>query len=252
MFTDLLIMATQDSETTVTVSKHLAEKLPELKQLEGLLSCPVCYEPLSHPTSSPCHHTFCSLCIRKYLQFKQACPCCHLTLHEPDLRPDKTAEYMIPVFQSLVTRLESGADKQYRNITEMSSDKENSSPNINQTDKDHGARSSQKQTCSYCKVSVSSKNFDVHMRNCRDSSTIKPETVTVKKKAQPLPKMVYALMKDAQLKKLCKDYGLSSSGKTRDLTSRLQRYTLLYNTEILLENPRTKLEIRMQVNILNC
>ena len=60
--------------------------------------------------------------------------------------------------------------------------------------------------------------------------------------------MVYNLLKDSDLKKKCKEFGLNAKGERRLLISRLQKYTLLYNTEILLDNPKSPLLISMQVD----
>ena len=43
---------------------RLFAQVPELKQLENVVTCPICYEVATHPTVTPCHHLFCSLCIR--------------------------------------------------------------------------------------------------------------------------------------------------------------------------------------------
>ena len=46
-----------------SVLKHTSVP-PQLPRLLALLTCPVCYEPLSRPVTTACSHTFCSLCIR--------------------------------------------------------------------------------------------------------------------------------------------------------------------------------------------
>eukprot|EP00474_Spongospora_subterranea_P003830 CRZ04288.1 hypothetical protein [Spongospora subterranea] len=41
------------------------------------LNCPICYETLSVPTICPCGHSFCSICIRRYLKLQKKCPICN-------------------------------------------------------------------------------------------------------------------------------------------------------------------------------
>ena len=79
----------------------LARQVPELGQVAHLLTCHICYEPAHLPAISPCHHLFCSLCIRKFLQYKQVCPSCHAELHEFSLRQDKTAERILELVRPL-------------------------------------------------------------------------------------------------------------------------------------------------------
>lgn len=81
-------------------------------------------------------------------------------------------------------------------------------------------------------------------------STCQNKPVLPKKpvqKLKPLPKLVYALMKDTQLKKTCKEVGLDVKGDRRALIKRHQKYTLLYNSECDQERPRSTREILRQV-----
>lgn len=81
-------------------------------------------------------------------------------------------------------------------------------------------------------------------------STCQNKPVIPKKpvqKLKPLPKLVYALMKDTQLKKTCKEVGLDVKGDRRALIKRHQKYTLLYNSECDQERPRSTREILRQV-----
>ena len=59
-----------DSELPASVTSMV----PELAKLESLLTCPICKERLDLPATTPCHHTFCSICIRKALEYKKLCP----------------------------------------------------------------------------------------------------------------------------------------------------------------------------------
>jgi len=239
---------------TLSIPSHLSKQFPELKQLEGLVTCPICYEIALHPTSTPCHHLFCSLCIRKYLQFKQACPCCHLELHESNLRQDKRAENFIPLIVSLVQKLgksnlqsdPNSAKARISPLKEHCSGKENQ--NILSTISYDAQNRLEKLACPICKVDIPKQNFEIHRKKCNESANaVKKEVQIIRKKLTPLPKLVYSLLKDSELRKKCKEFGLKSQGEKKILIGRLQKYTLLYNAEILLDQPKSKLQIAMQV-----
>ena len=50
----------------------------------------VLFQPLRNPVMTvSCYHNFCSMCVRKYLLYKQQCPACFIPLHDPDLKPNR-------------------------------------------------------------------------------------------------------------------------------------------------------------------
>ena len=58
-------MSLGDNDPPPLVAPHLVRQVPELGHLATLLTCPICYEPSHLPAITPCHHLFCSLCIRQ-------------------------------------------------------------------------------------------------------------------------------------------------------------------------------------------
>jgi hypothetical protein len=62
--------------------------LPEWKRLEEQLRCDICKQLLDVPVSLKCYHTFCSLCIRRYLEMSgnDFCPCCRIPASSTDIR----------------------------------------------------------------------------------------------------------------------------------------------------------------------
>ena len=90
----------------VRVPKHLEAKFPEIKALAGLVECPVCYGALRDPLSTPCGHSFCSVCVRDYLTYKQQCPSCLKELHEKTLFSNKPLKTMTENLLKLVPKLE--------------------------------------------------------------------------------------------------------------------------------------------------
>ena len=258
-------MSVRDDDSELLVPPHLVRLVPELGQVAGCLTCPICYEAASLPAITPCHHLFCSLCIRKFLQYKQVCPSCHTELHESSLRQDKTAERILALIRPLVASVDK---MQGRVVNETPAKiskegKENveplgsaSSTKVSSSiaakmDKEPLTSSfpsfnEQRTPCNVCSVPIPEKNLKIHQETCGVVTKSRKEP-SILRRPKALPKLVYALLKDTELRKKCKEFGLTSKGEKSLLTKRLQKYTLLYNTEILLENPRSPLQIAMQV-----
>ena len=86
----------------------LCRVLPELKELSEYFRCRVCYNFCSAPVvSTPCAHNFCSVCVRRYLQYKAQCPECFAPVHETDLRPNRALkEVMLLLIQTILPRIQ--------------------------------------------------------------------------------------------------------------------------------------------------
>ena len=219
----------------------LSKTVPEMKQLENILICPICYEVMTNPTSTPCLHVFCSICLRKYLQFKQECPCCHAELHEQSLRLDKTAENLVGILPGLLKRL-SGDRTVLKEKENVSPNKILSSRSVLQPE---AGCSSERSSCPVCSVNIPRANLTKHVETCLQNKQ-NPQTVK-KPRPNPLPKLVYSLLKDKDLRSKCKEHGLNAKGEKSLLIARLKKYRLLYNDNIISENPKSPLELSMQV-----
>ena len=273
----------QENTSPLVISSSLSLSVPEVPRLVAILTCPVCYELQEHPTSTPCHHTFCSLCIRKYLQFKPQCPTCHCTVYEQNLRADKTAEDVVMLVRPLINNLEKLIISKPAGKEKLNNQKENEDPS-NQLSNSPGIQRSNtlplspvkmestnivskpsqqpilkvkgesellthpnRTPCPVCSVPIPNRAIDQHVEKCLATRKAPPPVIKPVKKRSALPKLVYALLKDAELKKKCREFGLNQKGDRKSLINRLQKYTLLYNTESQLDNPKSKLEIVMQV-----
>jgi len=62
--------------------------IPEWKNIEEQLRCDICKQLLDVPVSLKCYHTFCSFCIRRYLEMSgnDFCPCCRVAASSTDIR----------------------------------------------------------------------------------------------------------------------------------------------------------------------
>ncbi|KAF3923955.1 hypothetical protein ABW21_db0200293 [Orbilia brochopaga] len=79
----------------------LKTSVPGLQALETSLRCSVCKEYFNAPMITSCGHTFCSLCIRKYLSSVQKCPTCRQTDEESKLRKNTLIEELLHTFTSI-------------------------------------------------------------------------------------------------------------------------------------------------------
>eukprot|EP01079_Euglenida_sp_SAG-EU17-18_P008477 gene8477-7754_t len=69
------------------------DEFAAVEDLELVLSCAMCKEAWSAPVMLPgCGHTFCSLCIRKWLEQSQTCPQCKAAASASGLIPNRAVE----------------------------------------------------------------------------------------------------------------------------------------------------------------
>ncbi|KAL2715156.1 E3 ubiquitin-protein ligase RAD18-like [Vespula squamosa] len=77
----------------------------ELKRIDTILLCGICYEYMETTVITPCSHNYCSLCIRKYLHYKTQCPTCFEEIFEKDLRVNKALDQIKQYFLELKEKL---------------------------------------------------------------------------------------------------------------------------------------------------
>lgn len=76
-------------------------KIPILEQWDTLLRCHICKDFLKVPVLTPCGHTFCSLCIRKYINNSAKCPLCLSELRDSMLRSEFLVNELVECYTSL-------------------------------------------------------------------------------------------------------------------------------------------------------
>ncbi|CAG0878553.1 unnamed protein product [Darwinula stevensoni] len=121
---------------------------------------------------------------------------------------------------------------------------------------------SQTVTCPVCSVPVPSKNINLHLDNCLKRQEASNNLVLINKmgvvywatiegkedeKRKPMPKLVYRLLPDKELRKRLHDLGLSDKGDRKALINRHHRFTLLYNSECDKLNPKSVQQIVAEV-----
>lgn len=76
-------------------------KIPKLFEIDSLLRCHICKEFISAPMLTSCGHTFCSVCIRKYLIHTPKCPICAKELRESNLSRNVLLEQVVLSYRSV-------------------------------------------------------------------------------------------------------------------------------------------------------
>lgn len=89
-------MPDQDEFTDST--DWLPTPLAALTPLDSSLRCQVCKDFFTTPMMTSCSHTFCSLCIRRYLSQEGRCPACRESDQEIKLRRNWAVEELVANF----------------------------------------------------------------------------------------------------------------------------------------------------------
>lgn len=331
----------------------------ELKVIDGLLRCGICYEYLRTCLVTPCSHNYCSFCIRKSMQYKTQCPMCFKETFEVNLQTNRVLDEIVENFTSIRDKLirhlriaeihlsvqqanhlnvlpavnatpikmktEAGktssgkentlklktpqtekkkkddskgkstpkTDSKKKNIFQRDnlvirtvddddsdhdsddcfiSDKENelSSPQkiikekangvvipeifLNVSPKKKVVEKNKEQEdvltvpCPVCSVHIPERNINIHLDSClyRSERPVRKQTKSANKRS-PLPKLVYNMMSEKDLRKKLKEHGLAQNGDKKTLISRLQRFTVLYNSECDAIDPRPVSDIIQQI-----
>ncbi|NXR69443.1 RAD18 ligase, partial [Rhadina sibilatrix] len=69
--------------------------------VDNLLRCGICFDYFSIAVIIPqCSHSYCSLCIRKFLSYKTQCPMCCVAVSESDLKNNRILDDLVKSFNS--------------------------------------------------------------------------------------------------------------------------------------------------------
>nr|XP_018904049.1 PREDICTED: E3 ubiquitin-protein ligase RAD18-like [Bemisia tabaci] len=316
------------------------KEFPELKELDDLLKCSICYEYMQTTLISACSHSFCSICIRRYLQYQNQCPTCFSQLFDNQLRNNRTLDAVVQVYTKVKDKLchhlrisavvipstsstskdnavsspstssrreeptkilvkadvsqskdahstrpkkrvepEKSIKTPKRTVNKNLDEIEIIEPDVRESPrqvsnvpstpvclaspsvskirvpdmfttspKSYGPSSSHETQatvpCPVCSVDIPEANINLHLDKCLlRASGQQPAPPKIENKMKRLPKLVYTLLSDKDLKKKAKEYGLNVLGDRKTLISRLKRYTVAYNSECDKAVPKSLIEI---------
>lgn len=117
-------------------------QIPKLQELDDLLRCHICKDFLKNPVLTPCGHTYCSLCIRGYLNSEPKCPLCLNELRESMLRSEYLVNEITESYKAVRGTLLSHLQKPNErdsSVIEVDSDRDTSVQEIYETASESGA-----------------------------------------------------------------------------------------------------------------
>ncbi|XP_051874651.1 E3 ubiquitin-protein ligase RAD18 isoform X5 [Pristis pectinata] len=93
--------------------------------------------------------------------------------------------------------------------------------------------------CPVCAVAIPEKNINRHLDSCLTQEDKKESLRSSVNKRKLLPKLVYNLLSDRDLKKKLKECGLSTQGSKAQLVKRHQEFIQMYNSQCDSLNPKS-------------
>uniref|UniRef100_A0A8C6I986 E3 ubiquitin-protein ligase RAD18 n=1 Tax=Mus spicilegus TaxID=10103 RepID=A0A8C6I986_MUSSI len=104
-----------------------------------------------------------------------------------------------------------------------------------------------KVSCPVCGVSIPENHINKHLDSCLSREEKKESLRSSAHKRKPLPKTVYNLLSDRDLKKKLKQYGLSVQGNKQQLIKRHQEFVHMYNAQCDALHPKSAAEIVQEI-----
>ncbi|XP_015990344.1 E3 ubiquitin-protein ligase RAD18 isoform X3 [Rousettus aegyptiacus] len=101
--------------------------------------------------------------------------------------------------------------------------------------------------CPVCGVNIPENHINTHLDNCLSREEKKESLRSSIHKRKPLPKTVYNLLSDRDLKKKLKQYGLSIQGNKQQLIKRHQEFVHMYNAQCDALHPKSAAEIVQEI-----
>ncbi|XP_051874648.1 E3 ubiquitin-protein ligase RAD18 isoform X2 [Pristis pectinata] len=101
--------------------------------------------------------------------------------------------------------------------------------------------------CPVCAVAIPEKNINRHLDSCLTQEDKKESLRSSVNKRKLLPKLVYNLLSDRDLKKKLKECGLSTQGSKAQLVKRHQEFIQMYNSQCDSLNPKSAKDIAKEI-----
>ncbi|GIY16441.1 hypothetical protein CDAR_170442 [Caerostris darwini] len=224
-----------------------------LKPLDEALRCSICYDYFNNCMMTKCSHNYCSLCIRKYMMYKTQCPTCFMDTSEPELRNNRLIDEVVRLYKKVRVSVQSTHKAQPKLPTEhypivktanIRVKSEPCTPSSSQHEdivkKDAVELDLKEVSCPVCYKPVNKDSINCHLDKC-----LQLQQKESKRKA--LPKLVYHLLSDKDIRKKLKEHGLSTSGHRKALIHRHKSFVTLYNSNFDSLDPKTVPELVLEI-----
>uniref|UniRef100_A0A8I3XCH4 RING-type E3 ubiquitin transferase n=1 Tax=Callithrix jacchus TaxID=9483 RepID=A0A8I3XCH4_CALJA len=253
--------------------------LAVMKTVDDLLRCGICFEYFNIAMIIPqCSHNYCSLCIRKFLSYKTQCPTCCVTVTEADLKNNRILDELessVAVCFRVTTQIScfflikesccqellikeneskfsppkeaspAAKTKETRSVEEMAPG--SSEAQRPETPSTSTLKQVTKVDCPVCGVNIPENHINKHLDSCLTREEKKESLRSSVYKRKPLPKTVYNLLSDRDLKKKLKEHGLSIQGNKQQLIKRHQEFVHMYNAQCDALHPKSAAEIVQEI-----
>ncbi|GLD93543.1 hypothetical protein PINS_up002135 [Pythium insidiosum] len=191
------------------------ESCRELRDMESALRCLICGEFFHGPVLLPCGHTFCSECVRRFLQSRGAqgcCPECKQPSEANTLVPNRSLEKVGGLFKQIKPRLVPVLTQHSHLVAAPATS------SASDTTSQRGVRS---------------------LGKAKSGGSKPPER---------MPLLSYSLMKDKDVKKLLESIGIRANIKNReDIIQIHKEYVLLANAQADSSMPKSASQVRDEV-----
>ncbi|XP_078399052.1 E3 ubiquitin-protein ligase RAD18 [Cetorhinus maximus] len=104
-----------------------------------------------------------------------------------------------------------------------------------------------KVNCPVCAVAIPENNINRHLDSCLIQEDKKESLRSSVNQRKLLPKLVYNLISERDLRKKLKECGLSTQGSKAQLVKRHQAFVQMYNSQCDSLNPRSALEVAREI-----
>ncbi|XP_043831383.1 E3 ubiquitin-protein ligase RAD18 isoform X1 [Dromiciops gliroides] len=101
--------------------------------------------------------------------------------------------------------------------------------------------------CPVCSVSIPETYINKHLDSCLSREDKKESLRSSVNKRKTMPKIVYNLLSDRELRKKLKEHGLSSQGNKQQLIRRHQEFVHMYNAQCDSLHPKSVAEIVKEI-----
>ncbi|KAF8777324.1 E3 ubiquitin-protein ligase RAD18 like protein [Argiope bruennichi] len=222
------------SEDNISDLVNSSLNLKILKPLDEALRCRICYEYFNNCMITKCSHNYCSICIRKYMMYKSQCPTCFQDAAEPDLRNNRLIDEILRLYKIIRENLQTSVPNESTIKTEPVLVTESVDIKIEKEPSTSGQQEKTEDlkdiphvdfpevSCPVCYKTVSGGRINIHLDKCLQIQEKESER-------KSLPKLVYHLLSEKEIRKRLKEHGLSTSGDRQTLIRRHKNFVTLYN-----------------------
>lgn len=223
-----------------------------LKPLDEALRCHICFEYFTNCMITKCSHNYCSVCIRRYMNYKTQCPTCFQVATEPELQNNRLIDEILRIYKKIRESLQIPCDTLNKSLPEQSTSSKSVVSDASEkpvhpeistqsaSNQQNDVSVSDEVSCPVCYTTIPNSRINIHLDSCLKQSEERSQR-------KFLPKLVYHLLSDKEIKKKLKEHGLSTSGNRQALIRRHKNFIILYNANCDSLNPKPVSDLLLEI-----